>query len=134
VGPFRLTARVVKVAPAADGNDQIGEVRPDPHRFAPGAPRAKASSRNADQKLGQANRVLVANADLIDTPTDVDMFSFTAAAGQKVAFDIDHPAGSDLDAYLRLFDGRGKQLAANDDRAAPGEKRGIDPYLAYKFR
>ena len=64
---------------------------------------------------------------------DVDMFRFTVAAGQRVGFDIDRPAGSSLDSWIRLFDAAGTQLAFNDDGAAPGEGASTESYLEYTF-
>src|SRR5947207_2494240 len=58
----------------------------------------------------------------IDASTDVDLFSFTVAAGQKISFDIDAtPTSPALDSLLRLFDSTGNQLAADDNAPAPGE-------------
>src|SRR5688500_18537713 len=53
----------------------------------------------------------------LDVSTDVDLFSFSVAAGQKISFDID----ATTDSLLRLFDSAGNQLAQNDNAAAPGE-------------
>jgi pimeloyl-ACP methyl ester carboxylesterase len=68
----------------------------------------------------------------IDAPTDVDMFSFSVAAGQRLAFDIDRPSGS-LDSYIRLFSGNGTPLASNDDGPTPGEPSSYESYLEYTF-
>jgi hypothetical protein len=38
----------------------------------------------------------------IASGTDVDMFSFSVVAGQRISFDIDRFSGS-LDSYIRLF-------------------------------
>ena len=82
---------------------------------------------------------------------DVDFYSFTLAAGQTVALDIDSleeiitdsffpeiyifPALQDIpqqtDHELRLFDTDGNELAANNDGAAPGEDFSRDPYLEF---
>lgn len=67
----------------------------------------------------------------IDSPTDVDMFRFTATAGQRLSFDID--VTGRLDSVIRLFDSYGRQLASNDDGAAPGELRSLASYLEYTF-
>lgn len=69
----------------------------------------------------------------ISVPTDVNMYSFSVLAGQRVSFDIDHPAGSPLDSYIRLFNASGTQLAFSDDNPAPGEVAGVDSYLEYTF-
>lgn len=68
----------------------------------------------------------------IDSPTDVDIFSFAILAGQRISFDIDQTSAG-FDSYLRLFDPNGTQLAANNDAPGPGEAIGRDAYLAYSF-
>lgn len=83
-------------------------------------------------------------AGAISFSTDVDMFSFTVTAGQTVHFDIDTitngPPG--LGSYLRIFDAQGRELAANNDRLAPGDPPpstgpsnpdGFDSYIPYTF-
>ncbi len=70
------------------------------------------------------------------TDIDVDMYSFTAALGQTIDFDIDTtlngPGG--LGSFLRLFSSQGVQLASNNDATAPGESTlGFDAYLRYSF-
>src|SRR5262249_31539702 len=72
----------------------------------------------------------------INPDTDVDLYRFTATAGQVVDFDIDTtlngPGG--LGSYLRLFNAQGQQLAANDNANAPGENVvGFDAYLRFAF-
>lgn len=70
----------------------------------------------------------------IDSPTDVDIFSFTVAAGQRISFDIDQtPPG--FNSYIRLFDSNGTQLAANDNAHGPGpeETSIVNSYLEFTF-
>ena len=82
---------------------------------------------------------------------EVDFYSFTLAAGQTVALDIDgrddfasfitypdvyiQPEFQDIpqtvDSELRLFDAAGNELATNNDGAAPGEDFSRDPYLEF---
>jgi hypothetical protein len=72
----------------------------------------------------------------IDPDDDVDMHRFTVTAGQVVDFDIDTPFNGPggLGSYLRIFDSTGRQLAQNDDGAAPGENDvGFDAYLRHTF-
>lgn len=72
----------------------------------------------------------------INPDTDVDMLSFTVAAGQTVDFDIDTSANGPggLGSYLRLFNAQGQQLASNDNASAPGEGAvGFDAYLRFTF-
>jgi hypothetical protein len=64
---------------------------------------------------------------------DTDMYKFSAAAGQRVGFDLDRAANSTLNGYLRVFDVTGAELAANDDAAAPGEMAGTESYIEYTF-
>jgi hypothetical protein len=49
---------------------------------------------------------------------DVDLYRVRLAAGQRLIIDVDARSlsgSSTLDSYLRVFDSRGGQLAANDD-------------------
>jgi hypothetical protein len=67
---------------------------------------------------------------------DVDMYRFTATAGQVVDFDLDTatngPGG--VDSFLRIFDSQGQEIAFNNNGAAPGENQiGFDPYLRFTF-
>src|SRR6266550_1795630 len=71
--------------------------------------------------------------DTIANGSDVNLYSFTVLAGQRIAFDVDH-ASSFLDAELRLFDSSGNQLAANDSGSAPNEGTpGVDPFIQFTF-
>lgn len=94
-----------------DGNDQLSEAT----------------------SLGGMNVARGWSGVAVDFATDVDMYSFTVQAGQRIAFDIDRSSGSGLDSYIRLFNGSGAQLAFSDDAAAPGEVLGRDSYLEYTF-
>ena len=91
-----------------DGNDQVSEAVP-----------LDFGASTSGQRISPA--------------IDVDLYRVTASAGQRVAFDVDLPAGSALDPYLRLFDDRGNVLAFNDDAAAPGEAVGTEAYVAHRF-
>lgn len=71
--------------------------------------------------------------DQISPSSDVDMYRFSVQAGQRVAFDIDRPAGSVLDSYLRLFTAAGVELATNDDGPNPAEGSSVESYLEYTF-
>jgi hypothetical protein len=56
---------------------------------------------------------------------DVDLYKFTLATTATVTLDVDAQSiGSSLDAYLRLFNSTGSELASNDDHD------GRDPYLS----
>lgn len=86
--------------------------------------------------LGAASPTAVTHDELIIPDTDVDMYRFTVTAHQVVDIDIDTaingPGG--VDAYVRLFNSRGQQIASSDDAFAPGEDDlGFDPYLRYSF-
>ena len=91
---------------------------------------------DVDDQLGEATAVAVGDGvtgQAISGSADVDMYRLAVSAGQRVAFDIDQPAGSSIDSYLRLFDVNGKQLAANNNGAAPGEAASSASYLEYTF-
>ncbi|MEL6397642.1 MAG: pre-peptidase C-terminal domain-containing protein [Cyanobacteria bacterium J06626_4] len=89
--------------------------------------------------------------DWLGFSQDVDFYSFTLAAGQTVALDIDGrddfasfitypevyilPEFQDIpqqpDHELRLFDAEGNELATNNDGAAPGEDFSRDPFIEF---
>jgi len=51
-------------------------------------------------------------------PSDVDMIQFTVSTPGTLTLDMVSPDGtSSFDAYLRLFDSNGNQIAVNDDKA-----------------
>lgn len=85
--------------------------------------------------LGYVGSTPIIRTEAIDFPTDVDMHRITVTAGQQIAFDIDTPTNGapGLGSQLRLFDANGNELAANNDRAAPGETWGFDSYIEYTF-
>jgi subtilisin family serine protease len=63
---------------------------------------------------------------------DVDLYRVRLAAGQRLVSDIDARSlsgSSTLDGYLRVFDSRGRQQAANDDFSGS-----LDSYLAFTAR
>jgi VCBS repeat-containing protein len=71
---------------------------------------------------------------------DVDLFQVSLAAGDTLLIDIDaSKIGSELDAYLRVFDATGAPVInpltnlpyASDDDVAPGELPRLDPYLEF---
>lgn len=101
------------------------------HRFAMDTGGMLATATN----LGAVDGQTIGIEEAISTSTDVDLFVFQAKAGQSVEFDIDTPQNGPggLGSYLRLFDAAGRQLAANNDRAAPGEQFGFDAYIPYTF-
>ena len=91
---------------------------------------------DADDQLGEARTLAVGSVtagESISSGTDVDMFRFTAVAGQRLAFDVDRPSGGAIDSYLRVFDATGRQLAVNDNGAAPGEGATPTSYVEYTF-
>jgi hypothetical protein len=65
--------------------------------------------------------------------TDVVLRKVTVAAGQTLAFDVDRETHSGLRSYLRLFNGSGREIAVNNNGAAPGESPSSDSYLQYTF-
>lgn len=67
----------------------------------------------------------------VDNLTRGDFYKFQAVAGQRVSIEVlARRLGSPLDSTLRLLDGKGKELAYNDD--APG--LGSDSSLSYTFK
>ncbi|WP_254510021.1 beta strand repeat-containing protein [Anatilimnocola floriformis] len=85
--------------------------------------------------IGTTPKVSPANS-AITPDVDVDMYRFTATAGQSIDFDIDTALNGTggLGSYIRLFNSSGVQLAANNDGTAPGENTlGFDAYLRYTF-
>jgi len=72
-------------------------------------------------------------AGTIDQAVDVDMWSFSVVAGQRISLDIDLPSGSTLDSYIRLFDSSGTELAFSDDDPGPGEASSGESYLEHTF-
>ncbi|MBW8883564.1 MAG: DVUA0089 family protein, partial [Planctomycetia bacterium] len=86
--------------------------------------------------LGAISTTPVTKSDSISPDTDVDMYSFTANAGQTVDFDIDTIVNGlgGLDSNVRLFNAQGQQLAFNNNATAPGESiLGFDAYLRFTF-
>ncbi|WP_425613729.1 beta strand repeat-containing protein [Anatilimnocola sp. NA78] len=72
----------------------------------------------------------------IASDIDVDIYRFSATAGQTVDFNINTPLNGSggLDSYIRIFNAQGQQIASNDDGAAPGEGvLGLDSYLRVTF-
>ncbi len=72
----------------------------------------------------------------ISSANDVDIYWIDGTYANTIDFDIDSRVGdgSGLDFYIRLFNSRGKELAANDSGLAPGDVQlGTDPYLRYSF-
>ncbi len=104
-------------------------------------PRRMLAAVDPDDTIAEAHvigeiRAPFVVADAISDPTDVDMFAFNAKAGQTLRFDIDTAENGypGLGSYLRLFNGNGLQLRANNDAAAPDEPVvGFDSYLEYTF-
>jgi subtilisin family serine protease len=87
-----------------------------------------------DDQLGEATPLTVgATASDAVSNTDVDMDAVTALAGQRLGFDVDRPAGSSLDSYLRVFDADGRPLAVDDNGAAPGEALSPASYVEVTF-
>ncbi len=60
--------------------------------------------------LGDASQVRQVDNQQIVHRTDINLFRFTANAGQQVTFSVGRPAGSDLISVLRLFDANGNPI------------------------
>lgn len=109
-GTYRLTVQAIPM----DTDDQFAEAA----------------------SLGSISTTATTVNSNIATDIDVDMYRFTAAAGQVIDFDIDTASNGvgGLGSYLRLFNATGQQLAYNNDANAPGENTiGFDAYLRYGF-
>jgi Ca2+-binding RTX toxin-like protein len=105
------------------------------------------SGRDRDDRLVEATDLgALGNSrtisDSVADKTDVDLFKFTVTAGTTVTFDIDTPTNGPpgLGSYLRIFNSSGGELAANNDRLAPGEQPGpnsgtdgFDSYIPLTF-
>jgi hypothetical protein len=89
-----------------------------------------------DDQVAEAQSVALGSigTGAIGAPSDVDLYKFTAGAGQRIALDLDRPAGSGLDSILRLFDANGNELLRSDDDPAPGEGPGAESYLEFLTR
>ncbi|MFM2095789.1 MAG: hypothetical protein RIS70_2913, partial [Planctomycetota bacterium] len=109
-GTYRLTVQAIPI----DTDDQFAEAA----------------------SLGSISTTATTVNSNIATDIDVDMYRFTATAGQVIDFDIDTASNGvgGLGSYLRLFNASGQQLAYNNDANAPGENNiGFDAYLRYGF-
>src|SRR5262245_28994603 len=85
---------------------------------------------------GQAQRVsLPATINgRIERKGDIDQFCFTAGAGEQLVFEVKaEELGSPLDAHLTLYDGKGSELASNDD-ADPNNRLNRDARLEFSFK
>ena len=103
--------------------------------FAVARLKAGETAVDNDDQVSEAVRVSIGSSKSgrIDPGTDVDLYKFTVSANQRLAFDVDVPAGSALDPLLRVFSSGGEELAAIDDAAAPGEPPGYEAFLRYFF-
>jgi len=64
---------------------------------------------------------------------DVDLFRVDLAARQVLRIDVDaFEIGSNLDAYLRIFDQNGNEVAFSDDARGPLEFARFDPYFEFE--
>jgi hypothetical protein len=71
---------------------------------------------------------VVVNGEL--APADVDLFSFTVKAGEKLVFEVEaRRAGSAVDAAIEILDAAGKVIARNDD----GISTDVDPRFEVAF-
>ena len=95
-----------------------------------------AAGGDLDDQITEA-AALAGNGETINgtlgTGTDVDMYAVTVDTNQRVFFDTGRPSGGTFDAYIRVFDANGNQLAYNNDGPTPGEATSKDSYLAYTF-
>jgi hypothetical protein len=86
------------------------------------------------QPLGSVSTAAFSVSDGIDTPTEVNFFSITVTAGQRVRFDVVHSSASpDFDGFLRVLDSAGNQVAFSDDGQVPGRAFSRDPSFTFRF-
>ena len=85
--------------------------------------------------IGEVTRTPLSASGQIAWDVDVDMFAFRVNAGQSIDIDLDTPRNGPggLGSYIRIFNSAGRQLAANDDGAAPGESLGFDSFRRHRF-
>jgi autotransporter-associated beta strand protein len=100
-GAYTLT--ISRAVPVFDPNEQIRDAK----------------------SLGAATQIRQVRNFSISDPSDVDMFSFTVRAGQRITIAITRPDGR-LASQLRLFNAKGQQLAKSGG--------GQDAVLTYTFR
>jgi hypothetical protein len=119
-------------SPSTGAGDSSGSTGGYVLRVSATAPPAPGDS---DDQIGEARSLSIGSSvgDSIGGATDVDMFKFTATAGQRIGFDVDPASDSALDSFLRVFNSSGTRLTSNNDRAAPGETLGKSSYLEYTF-
>jgi len=63
---------------------------------------------------------------------DVDLFRVDLTTDDTLRIDVDaYEIGSELDAYLRIFDAAGNEVAFRDDATGPLEYARFDPFLEF---
>jgi hypothetical protein len=91
---------------------------------------------NNSREKAQAVPVPCTVAGVIEALEDVDFYRFKAKAGQTISFEVQcariqdkiHDLQKHADPILTLYDGKGRELAANDDYYF------ADPMLSYTFK
>jgi hypothetical protein len=88
---------------------------------------------NARKQSQQINLPIIINGR-IDSPGDLDVFSFKGRSGDRIAVEVyARRLDSPLDSVIRLTDAHNRQLAFNDDREDKGsglETHHADSYLS----
>lgn len=70
----------------------------------------------------------------IDRPSDVDLYRLNLPEGNGVTIDLDTTPDSELDSYLRIFDGSGNELAFDNDddrNLAVDADSDLDSFLSF---
>ena len=67
----------------------------------------------------------------IESPNDVDLYVLDLNLGNIVGFDLDTKSDTELDTFIKVFDGEGKVLKTNDDGIAPEEEFSLDAYTKF---
>jgi subtilisin family serine protease len=139
-GLLNAAGAVRAILPTAPGptppvDPDPGPVDPEPEPIDPEPPVETPPMEDVGQVFAGAMRIPPMVGDLRIAGIigdgrfgirDVDMYRVRVRAGQRLVIDIDAqnlPGGSSLDSVVRVFDARGRQVAANDDHGESLDSR-----------
>lgn len=118
---WNLTLGALSLRPERPGTDPAalifrgGDLLASPHPFVAGA-LPEALEREPDDATPQRLTLPVVVNGRIERPGDLDTFTFSGRAGQRIVAEVDaRRLLSPLDSTLQLTGARGALLAANDD-------------------
>ncbi|HEX8912691.1 MAG TPA: SdrD B-like domain-containing protein [Humisphaera sp.] len=139
---------VLDAGQAAAESDEVNNAVPNNTRFGQNLGRLRAENDLVSLGIASSGSPFIRIGDTVAAGLgtdefiggrDVDVYVLSASAGQTFDFDVDTPAGSPVNAAVRLYrqaaapGGLTWQVAWNDNAAAPGEAAGNDPYLRHTF-